>query len=60
VPTRCTGVPDTILQPEKAWPDAAAYRAAAKQLAEQFVRNFTQYAEEASDETLAAGPKVDG
>jgi phosphoenolpyruvate carboxykinase (ATP) len=58
IPTRCPGVPDNMLQPEKTWSDDAAYRQAAKKLAGLFQQNFTKYADQASDEIKSAAPKV--
>jgi phosphoenolpyruvate carboxykinase (ATP) len=58
VPKRCTGVPTAILMPSHSWADTAAYRHAACKLAESFRTHFAQYADEASEETCAAGPKA--
>ncbi len=58
IPTICPGVPDNMLQPEKTWSDAAAYRQAAKKLAGLFQQNFIKYADQASDEIKSAAPKV--
>ena len=56
VPTSCPGVPDQVLQPRQTWEDGAAYDRQAKQLADMFIRNFTQFAEDVSPEINAAGP----
>jgi phosphoenolpyruvate carboxykinase (ATP) len=56
IPTRCPGVPDEILVPERTWQDAAAYRAQAAELARRFHENFEAYAAAASEEIHAAGP----
>jgi phosphoenolpyruvate carboxykinase (ATP) len=58
-PTRCPGVPDRLLIPQHAWPDAAEYRRAARKLAALFEANFARYADAASDEVRAAGPRVE-
>jgi phosphoenolpyruvate carboxykinase (ATP) len=58
VPTVCAGVPDTLLDPRTTWSDPSAYDAKASHLANLFVENFAQYAEGASAEVLAAGPKA--
>ncbi len=58
VPRRVRGVPESILRPEAAWSDPAAYRAAAEKLALLFHQNFRQYAAEASAATRAAGPRI--
>lgn len=57
-PKACNGVPTEILDPRNSWADKAAYDAKAKNLAEQFVKNFDQYASAANEEILAAAPKV--
>jgi phosphoenolpyruvate carboxykinase (ATP) len=58
VPTRCPGVPDEILLPEKTWPDRNAYQNAARKLAGLFRENFSKYSDHASAEVIAAGPKL--
>ena len=42
MPTTCPGVPDHILDPEQAWSDKAAYRAAALDLHNLFRAHFDQ------------------
>jgi phosphoenolpyruvate carboxykinase (ATP) len=54
--SECPGVPKQILTPRTAWPDAKAYAAAAKKLAELFRKNFATYEAGASAEVRAAGP----
>ena len=56
VPTRCPGVPDDILDPATTWPDQAAYRAKAEELAKSFHANFAQFADAVSDEICQAAP----
>ena len=58
VPTRCPGVPPAMLVPSHSWADLSAYRHAAHKLAVLFREHFAQYAAEASEETLAAGPRI--
>jgi phosphoenolpyruvate carboxykinase (ATP) len=58
-PTRCPGVPDKLLLPRQTWTDPAAYRRAALKLATLFEANFARYADAASDEVRAAGPRVE-
>jgi phosphoenolpyruvate carboxykinase (ATP) len=58
MPTSCPNVPDDILNPRNTWEDKAAYDARAKDLAQQFIKNFEKYASGASEETLAAAPKA--
>ena len=57
-PKTCKDVPSEILDPRNSWADKAAYDAKAKNLAEQFIKNFDQYASAANEEILAAAPKV--
>src|SRR5260221_7635223 len=56
VPTAVPGVPPEVLVPRGTWPDAEAYDAQAKKLAEMFRDNFTKFAN-ASDAIRDAGPK---
>ena len=58
VPTRCTGVPDEILQPRQTWADPTAYDDTARRLAHSFVENFRPYADGVSDAVIAGGPQV--
>jgi len=57
VPTKCTGVPDEVLMPRTVWADKGAYDKTAAHLAELFRKNFTKYADLATPELLAAGPR---
>jgi phosphoenolpyruvate carboxykinase (ATP) len=58
MPTTCPNVPTEILNPRNTWKDKAAYDAKAAELAAQFVKNFVQYADGASEEILSAAPTV--
>jgi phosphoenolpyruvate carboxykinase (ATP) len=58
VPTTCPGCPDELLIPRQTWGDEAAYDAAAKKLAALFHKNFAAYADAASAEIAAAGPRI--
>ena len=58
VPDNCPGVPPEILKPRNTWEDKDGYDAQATKLAGMFAENFKQYADNASDEVRAAGPKV--
>ena len=57
VPSRCPGVPDDILFPEKVWADRASYEKAALELAGRFRENFSHYEGTVDQAILAAGPK---
>ena len=58
-PKSCEGVPSEIMDPRNSWSDKHAYDEKAKSLAEQFIKNFNQYAPAASEEILAAAPKIE-
>lgn len=58
MPLSCPQVPAEILNPRNTWTDKSAYDTKANELALAFVKNFTQYAEGANEEILAAAPKV--
>jgi phosphoenolpyruvate carboxykinase (ATP) len=51
-------VPDSVLTPRDTWENTGSYDAKAKKLAKMFIDNFEQFADEASDELLAAAPKI--
>jgi phosphoenolpyruvate carboxykinase (ATP) len=57
VPRAVEGVPADILEPRSTWRDKDAYDRAASKLADMFVENFQQFAEEAGPEVTAAGPR---
>ncbi len=58
MPKECPGVPSEILNPRNTWSNKEDYDAKAKDLAEQFIKNFSKYASAAGKETLSAAPKV--
>ena len=58
VPERCPGVPDRVLRPRNTWTDVDAYDATARKLAGLFVANFSEFADRATPEVRAAGPKI--
>jgi len=58
MPKSCPNVPDEILNPRNTWDDKAAYDVKAKDLAQQFIKNFEKYASGVNDEILAAAPKA--
>ncbi len=57
-PKAVPGVPTEILEPRNAWKDKEAFDATAMKLAEQFTKNFEQYASGVSAEILAAAPQL--
>ena len=57
VPKTCPGVPEEFLDQRAMWKDDAAYEAAARELAENFRRNFAKYAN-MPENILNAGPKA--
>lgn len=58
VPTTCPGVPDEVLIPANSWADPQAYEKMAAKLARLFHENFDAYADQASEEILAAAPRL--
>jgi phosphoenolpyruvate carboxykinase (ATP) len=58
VPQQCPGVPDELLQPRGTWDDPSSYDAKADELAKLFASNFSEYADHASSQVRAAGPRV--
>jgi len=57
-PSACPNVPSEILNPRNTWKDKNAYDVKANSLAASFVKNFSQYAEFATEEILNAAPRV--
>lgn len=57
MPDECPGVPAELLNPSRAWGDAKEYDLKARQLAQEFIRNFEKYKTGVSEEILAAAPK---
>ena len=58
MPDAVAGVPASVLNPRNAWQDKEAYVRTANRVARMFVDNFKKFADQASDEILAAAPKV--
>ena len=58
MPDLVPNVPERVLNPRDSWEDKDAYDETARRLATMFVENFEKFADEASDEILAAAPNV--
>ncbi|MCH2233800.1 MAG: phosphoenolpyruvate carboxykinase (ATP) [Crocinitomicaceae bacterium] len=56
MPNECENVPAELLNPKNTWADKEGYDKKANHLAGEFVKNFEQFASEASPEILAAAP----
>tara|TARA_Y100000589_G_scaffold329160_1_gene374979 strand:- start:30 stop:1604 length:1575 start_codon:yes stop_codon:yes gene_type:complete len=56
-PTSCEGVPSEVLNPVNTWSDKSSFAKTAKKLANLFENNFESYADQASEEVIAAAPK---
>jgi len=58
MPKNCPNVPAEILNPRNTWEDREQYDQKAKELGKAFIKNFEKFADHASEEILAAAPKV--
>ena len=58
IPTECANVPTEILVPKNTWSDKESFDATAAKLAGLFTENFKKFADNASNEIIAAGPNV--
>ena len=58
MPVSCPGVPSEILDPRNTWSDKNGYDEKARNLANQFKKNFEKYASGVTEEVLAAGPRA--
>jgi phosphoenolpyruvate carboxykinase (ATP) len=58
MPAVCKEVPAEILNPRNTWKDKNAYDKKANELAKSFVKNFENYSNAASEEIMAAAPKI--
>src|SRR5690606_32091085 len=56
VPESCPGVPPEILNPRNTWSDKNAYDIQAKKLANMFIENFSQFADDTDKAVAKAGP----
>ncbi|MBT3646629.1 MAG: phosphoenolpyruvate carboxykinase (ATP) [Flavobacteriales bacterium] len=58
MPTECPDVPTDILDPKNTWENKDGYDKKASHLAEEFVKNFTEFSDFANEEIMAAAPRV--
>jgi phosphoenolpyruvate carboxykinase (ATP) len=58
VPTTCPDVPSEVLDPSSSWKDKSEYDAKYKSLAQKFIDNFTNFADQTPKDVLEAGPRV--
>ena len=58
MPDECENVPTEMLHPKNTWANQAAYDAKANILANQFVKNFKTFEDNANAEIMAAAPKA--
>lgn len=58
MPLSCPGCPDTLLDPERTWPDAGAYQTKAAELAGMFRKNFEAISGTFLPLMETAGPRV--
>ena len=56
IPRFCPDVPASVLIPRHTWSDGEAYDRQARELAERFKQNFTQF-ELVTDDVRSAGPR---
>jgi phosphoenolpyruvate carboxykinase (ATP) len=54
IPEHVGGVPDEVLDPRAAWPDRAAYDAAAADLVKRFEENFKTFSDLVGDDVKEA------
>ena len=57
IPTECPGVPEEVLDPRNTWDDKDAYDAQARDLASRFKQNFQVFADDTTEDVVAAGPR---
>ena len=60
VPKNCTGVPAELLNPKNSWTASTSFKDEVNKLGKLFNDNFTKYADQATEEVIAAGPVVQG
>lgn len=57
IPKRCPGVPEEVLNPQTTWNDPAKYEISALNLAQRFVKNFSEF-ENIPQNILNASPRI--
>ncbi|PLB41230.1 phosphoenolpyruvate carboxykinase PCK1 [Aspergillus candidus] len=57
VPKNCSNVPDELLNPKNSWTATTPFNDEVNKLANLFNENFTKYADQATSDVIAAGPK---
>ena len=58
VPTKCPDVPDDLLDPSSSWSDKKEHDTKYRQLAQKFIDNFKNFADQTPREVIEAGPKI--
>ncbi|KAF9925712.1 Protein kinase C-like 1 [Linnemannia zychae] len=59
IPKTVTGIPAEVLNPATAWQGTpATYKATVEKLAKKFNDNFAKYADQTTEDVIAAGPKL--
>ena len=58
MPNECENVPADMLNPKNTWADKEAYDTKANHLANEFVKNFKKFEDNANADILAAAPKA--
>jgi phosphoenolpyruvate carboxykinase (ATP) len=59
VPEECPDISSKLLDPKQTWDDQYEYKKAAISLAKRFQANILNYADQVSQEVIAAGPQVE-
>jgi phosphoenolpyruvate carboxykinase (ATP) len=56
MPVSCPNVPTEVLNPKNTWADKKDYDNKANLLANEFIKNFKKFEDDASDEVIAGAP----